>query len=311
MHEEFKNFLVYGLRKAIEIGDLLKKQKSELSHGDWANWIQDNLTFGDRQARKYMQIYRSQDKLNRHCSSVLSIGRYIDAIKEIEADEKQQERQIRLERYKSTAGHYTEDEQIKVLHGEFQDICYGFDGNSIDHIITDPPYPGEYLPLLSDLSRTAERVLKPGGFCIAYAGQFYLPEEIKRLGEYLEYYWILVLIHTNRNDVFQRNIANLNRTVLIFQKPPMTRLNRFVTDTIDPYPREKDLHEWQQLPGEAKELLDRFTEEGDLILDPFGGSGTTAIACKENNRRCIIIEKEEENIKIIKSRLYQYTTVKQ
>ena len=56
-------------------------------------------------------------------------------------------------------------------------------------------------------------------------------------------------------------------------------------------------------------VIERFikvnTIKGDLVLDCFGGSGTTALACKQLGRNYIIIEKEEKYIKIIKERLSQ------
>ena len=42
-----------------------------------------------------------------------------------------------------------------------------------------------------------------------------------------------------------------------------------------------------------KQLLE-YSKEGDLILDPFSGSGTTAIACHNLKRRFICIEKDKE-----------------
>ncbi len=93
------------------------------------------------------------------------------------------------------------------------------------------------------------------------------------------------------------------KSILIFQKNPRLPQENFVSDLINGAGREKNLHEWQQASGESRELLERFTKEGDLILDPFGGSGTMAMACRDMNRRCVIIEEEDRNIEIIKARL--------
>lgn len=58
-----------------------------------------------------------------------------------------------------------------------------------------------------------------------------------------------------------------------------------------------------------KELLFRCimssTNEGDLVLDPFCGSGTTGVVAIENKRRFIGIEKEEEFIQLTKNRIMQ------
>jgi site-specific DNA-methyltransferase (adenine-specific) len=39
-------------------------------------------------------------------------------------------------------------------------------------------------------------------------------------------------------------------------------------------------------------ILKHVTDEGDVVLDCFAGSGSLAIACKNLNRECILIEKE-------------------
>ena len=44
-------------------------------------------------------------------------------------------------------------------------------------------------------------------------------------------------------------------------------------------------------------------KEADLVLDPFLGSGTTAVACKRLNRNFIGIEKEPKYIEIALKRL--------
>ncbi|MBQ1250260.1 MAG: site-specific DNA-methyltransferase, partial [Clostridia bacterium] len=45
------------------------------------------------------------------------------------------------------------------------------------------------------------------------------------------------------------------------------------------------------------------TTEGQTVLDPFAGSGTTCIAAQRLNRHYIGIEINEENFKIANSRL--------
>ena len=57
----------------------------------------------------------------------------------------------------------------------------------------------------------------------------------------------------------------------------------------------------------VRNCLKLTTEEGDLILDPFMGSGTTAIVAKENNRQFIGFEISEEYVNMAKKRLSQKT----
>lgn len=52
-----------------------------------------------------------------------------------------------------------------------------------------------------------------------------------------------------------------------------------------------------------KEILKMFTKNNDLILDPFMGSGSTAVACIQLNRRFIGFEIEEKYCPIALERL--------
>ncbi|MFM6249499.1 MAG: DNA-methyltransferase, partial [Dolichospermum sp.] len=52
-------------------------------------------------------------------------------------------------------------------------------------------------------------------------------------------------------------------------------------------------------------LIEMLTDEGGTVLDPFAGSGTTAVACKELGRNYICIEKELEYYQIACNRINQ------
>lgn len=185
-----------------------------------------------------------------------------------------------------------EDKYKPVIYqGEFQDICKNFPDDFVDCIITDPPYPKEYLPLWSDLSLIAERILKPSGFCICYSGKYYLPEVIKRLSEHLEYYWQLILLHSGpMAAVHPVKINTGYKPILVFQKAPRKSQDNYITDIVAGTGKEKSLHKWQQSEDELTDLIDKFTNVDDLILDPFAGSGTVGVACKKNKRRSILID---------------------
>lgn len=55
----------------------------------------------------------------------------------------------------------------------------------------------------------------------------------------------------------------------------------------------------------VKWFIDNFTQEGDIILDPFMGSGTTAYVCKQNKRNYIGFEIDKEQIECSLSKLNQ------
>jgi len=65
------------------------------------------------------------------------------------------------------------------------------------------------------------------------------------------------------------------------------------------------LHTTQKPEGLMRDLVTDFTDEGELILDPFMGSGTTLVAAKRLGRRAIGVEREEKYCEIAAKRLAQ------
>ncbi|MFB2924315.1 DNA-methyltransferase [Aerosakkonema funiforme] len=73
--------------------------------------------------------------------------------------------------------------------------------------------------------------------------------------------------------------------------------------------RANDDHE-AKFPEElATRIIRLYSAEGDLVLDPFMGSGTTAIAATKTGRKYIGIEKEYCYVKLAENRLKQQTFV--
>ena len=92
----------------------------------------------------------------------------------------------------------------------------------------------------------------------------------------------------------------------IFNKPKDIPYLRSIFKEAVVHGKEKTGHPTQKSLKLMEEIIKIHTNEGDMILDPFAGSGSTLEACLKNNRKCIGIELEECNFEIIKNRLDKY-----
>ena len=70
--------------------------------------------------------------------------------------------------------------------------------------------------------------------------------------------------------------------------------------------KERTEHPTQKPVDFMIELLNIHTNEGDLVLDSFMGSGSTGVACKKLNRNFIGIELDENYFNIAKERIENY-----
>lgn len=71
-----------------------------------------------------------------------------------------------------------------------------------------------------------------------------------------------------------------------------------------------NFHPTQKPIGIIRKYLQVSSKQGDLVLDPFMGSGTTAVACKQLNRNFIGFEINPDYIKVAEQRLKQDTLMK-
>lgn len=69
------------------------------------------------------------------------------------------------------------------------------------------------------------------------------------------------------------------------------------------YREKKYDHPGQTSLDITERIIKAFTLPGQTVLDPFGGTGTTAEACIKLNRQCTIFEKSPRYYEIAKRRI--------
>lgn len=178
---------------------------------------------------------------------------------------------------------------------------------SVDLILTDPPYPREFLPAYADLARTAANVLKPGGSMLVMVGQSYLPEVMALLAsvEDLKYHWTLAYLTPGGQAVqlWQRKVNTFWKPVLWFVNGEYS--GDWIGDVArsDVNDNDKRFHEWGQSESGIADLIERFSKPGDMILDPFLGGGTTGVVSVAMRRKFIGSDIDGEVVKVAANRL--------
>jgi len=86
--------------------------------------------------------------------------------------------------------------------------------------------------------------------------------------------------------------------------------NKDKTALFYPKPNKSRLHPTMKPPALLRRLIYHSTKPGDIVYDPFAGSGSTLIACKQLSRRCLAIEYEESYCSTIVERWEKLTNRK-
>ncbi len=74
-----------------------------------------------------------------------------------------------------------------------------------------------------------------------------------------------------------------------------------------PRPNKSKLHPTMKPPGLLRRLIYHSSRPGEIILDPFGGSGSTLIACEHLGRKCFMVECDEKYCQTIIDRWQKLT----
>jgi DNA modification methylase len=75
--------------------------------------------------------------------------------------------------------------------------------------------------------------------------------------------------------------------------------------------KDRDFHPCQLPTKLMNRIIEIYSEEGDLVFDPFGGAGTTAISAKLNNRNYTITDIDDEYFDIAHNNLDKITETRQ
>jgi len=228
----------------------------------------------------------------------------------------------------------------KVILGDCYEILKTLEKNSVDLILTDPPYnisrPSNFKKNsdnkkfnnisiefgqwdeseidLDSLFCEFKRVLKSGGTIVIFY-DVWKCSNLKRIAESYGFKQprICQWVKTNPVPINSKKnyLSNAIEFFCVFVKDKKGVFNSKYDKGIYNYPichgHERTKHPTQKPLELMKVLIEKHSSEEDVILDPFGGSGTTAVAALQTKRKYIIIEKSTEYYNISFDRIQQHT----
>ena len=178
--------------------------------------------------------------------------------------------------------------------------------------------PAEFMHFCSKMLKREpkERGCSPAMvvFC-EFEQQFYLIELAKRYG--LNNYINLVFRKNYSAQVLKANmriVGNAEYALVLYREklPKFNNNGKMVFNVMD-WERDTEtpkIHPTQKPIGVLKRLIEIFTDEGDVVIDPVAGSGTTIIAAMELNRKAYGFEIKKTFYKEAKDLIDVYTAKK-
>lgn len=220
-----------------------------------------------------------------------------EAIKKMKAKKRQEERK----KIAQSGENIQPVDRWNVYHGNIETIELS---KQYDFIITDPPYPKEYLPLWEVLAKRAKEWLKPEGLLVAMSGQLYLNQIFEMFNQHLTYYWTACYLTLHQPTPLRtRNVNTTWKPVLIYGLNDKYHGKIFGDVYQSPKP-EKNNHDWEQNIDGMYSLMKQICLSGQNILDPFCGSGTTGVAALKHGCFFDGIDIDSDSVNITKRRLH-------
>ena len=203
----------------------------------------------------------------------------------------------------------------ELIHGDCLEVLPTLTPGSIDFILTDPPYLVSYQSrdgrriLNDDNDRWLNpafaqlfRVLKEGAFCVTF---YSWPNADRFLAAYRNAGFSLI-----GHFVFPKRYASRTRLVryqhecahLLVKGVPWVR-DGAISDVIEWSYTGNKLHPTQKPVSVLTKLIEAFSCPGDVVLDPFAGSGSTLIAARMLNRNGLGIELDRGYFDIASERI--------
>ena len=206
-----------------------------------------------------------------------------------------------------------------IFNADCIDVMRSFDDGTIDFILTDPPYVTRYRDRsgrtvanddngrwLRPAFAEVHRILKDGGFCASFYGW-------NKVDLFMDA-WRAAGFRVVGHLVFRKAYASSERFLryeheqaYLLAKGEPRRPSRPIPDVVDfPYSGNR-LHPTQKPIEALAPLIEAFTKPGDLVLDPFCGSGSTLDAAQQLGRDWIGIELDNRHYHTASRRLAQAT----
>lgn len=166
-------------------------------------------------------------------------------------------------------------------------------------ILTDPPYgkmskrrriKGTSQHIISAVLPEFYRLLKQDGAIYMFSSFSYINEWLYRFQVYFKLVNLLVWNKERHSGNFTGENFGYSYEFILYGTKGTHKLNKVRNDVFN-YKRENFLEHPNRKPLElCVELIEMSTKKGDLVLDPFVGSGTVAEACKITGRNFIAFE---------------------